>query len=92
MTEVREYRKLMDDFVRRVITVDEFEEQYLRVFKNDSTLRGSPIYDILNGVFLDVDAFYPDAAVRDAAGIDESELRTRVREALAELDRAVAGR
>ncbi len=77
-----EYRDLIQEFVNRRITVGEFERGYLRMFKDDATIRSEGEYEILNQLFGDVDAFSSDADLRSADGLDEEQLRAAANGAL----------
>src|SRR3712207_1188043 len=81
------FATLIDDFLRGSIPVDEFESRYLRQYKDDPTRWPKAIYEPLNEVFLDLDAYCPDPELRagDPYAIDEAELRRRVAAALAVL-------
>lgn len=79
--------RLMEAFLIGELPVAAFERQYLDTFSADDTHRPEPLYEILNEVFLDVDAYYPDPAIRGKLDIDEEELRGRVERSLANLRR-----
>lgn len=84
---VTAFATLIEVFLQKRMSVLEFESAYLRAFKDDATDWPEPIYAILNDVFLDVDAYYPDPAIRGAFEIDEAELRSRVERSLSALRR-----
>lgn len=79
------YATLIEAFLRRRISAVDFEATYLRAFKDDGTNWPDTVYQILNEVFLDVDAFYPDATIQGEFVIDEAELRRRVERSLVAL-------
>lgn len=83
------YMAMIEAFLNGQTPVSDFETDYLRVFKDDHTDWPEPVYEALNEVFLDIDAYYPDPAIRDEWGIDEAELRARVGRSLEALRRAV---
>lgn len=83
--DIAPYIRLMDAFLIGELPVAAFERRYLDTFADDDTRRPEPLYEILNEVFLDVDAFYPDAEIRGEFDIDEEELRRRVQRSLAAL-------
>lgn len=77
-----EYVDLIARFVGREMAADEFERGYLRIFKDDPTMRNEEIYDVLNGLFACVDAFSPSSELRGTDGLDEDQLRAAASEAL----------
>ena len=80
-----EYRDLIQDFANRRISVGDFERRYLRMFKDDPTIRSEDEYEILNQLFGDVDAFSPDPKLRSADGLDEEQLRAAAERTLSAL-------
>ncbi len=83
------YLRLMEDFLADRLPVASFEREYLDTFSSDDTRWPEPIYQVLNEVFLDVDAYCPDPALRDELDIDEAKLRARVERSLTALRRMV---
>lgn len=83
------YAALMEAFLRQRLSAHEFETAYLRAFKDDDTDWPEPIYQILNEVFFDIDAFYPDLSIQGASVIDEAELRRRVGRSLVVLRQSI---
>jgi hypothetical protein len=75
------YKKLIDDFLTAKITVDAFESRYIETFLCDS-LGDTPEYEILNELFLDVDAYHGDPDLRGDDGLDEPQLRQKAQNAL----------
>jgi Bacterial self-protective colicin-like immunity len=64
----------------------EFEAVFLPLYKNDPTPWPPAVFDLLDRVFADVDAFCADPALLAAGGgIDGAELRRRVGAAYARL-------
>jgi hypothetical protein len=51
-----EYQDIINRFVDGQVGVVEFESGYLRVFKQESTIRADAEYEILNDLFHAVDA------------------------------------
>ena len=88
-SDVKPYVAMIEAFLSGRMTAGEFERVYLRAFKDDPTDWPEPIFQLLNEVFLDLDAYCPDPVLRDAFAIDEAELRTRVERSLVALRRAV---
>lgn len=83
------YVTMIEAFLSGQMAVGEFETAYLRAYKDDPTLWPEPVYDPLNEVFLDLDAYYPDPALRNEYDIDETELRVRTERSLAALRQAL---
>ena len=80
-----DYVRLIRAFVEGQLDVDEFETRYMRKFQADETFWPDAVFQILNTLFLDVDAYYPDPEIRGPLEIDEEELRRRAAAALAAL-------
>ena len=83
------YKRLMKDFINEVITVEEFEREYLITFKEETERMGSPLFEILNGVFEAVDCYWHEClpGQETAFEISEQRLRKEVNEALILLNR-----
>ena len=81
---VDKYKRLMKDFINEVITVGEFEHEYLITFKEETERMGSPLFEILNGVFEAVDCYWHEClpGQETAFEISEQRLRKEVNEAL----------
>lgn len=80
------YRDLIRRFVIGEVTADEFEVAYLRLFKNDPHQVAGAEFDILDGLFGDVDDYVSDPSLRTSTGdIDGEELRARARDVYARL-------
>lgn len=77
-----QYLNLIESFINGRIQASEFERQYLKLFKNDSTIRQEKEFSVLDKLFSDVDAFCDDPLLRDENDIDEDELRQKASEAL----------
>ncbi|MDP9906700.1 MULTISPECIES: colicin immunity domain-containing protein [Arthrobacter] len=73
------------------ISGEEFEVVFLPLYKKDSTQWSPEIFDVLDGLFADVDDFCsdPDLLIK-VGGIDELELRRRATLAFERLS-ALAG-
>lgn len=48
----------MDNFINRVITVEDFERNYLSTFINETESMENTFFEILNGVFEAVDCYW----------------------------------
>jgi hypothetical protein len=80
------YRDLIRRFVIGDISADEFETDYLVLFKDDPNQVTGEEFDILDGLFADVDDYVSDPILRESAGgISGEELRARARDAYARL-------
>ena len=87
MTEPRVafYLDLITQFVAREMPASEFESTYLLEFKRDPTTWSDQVYRILNGLFLDIDAYVEDDALRDAEDLDLAALTASAERAVASL-------
>ena len=88
---IHKYTSLIERFTSGTIDATRFESEYLRIFKNEVSQLPESVFEILDALFADVDAFCPDPALRDSSDLDENGLRARCQEALRELTAAVAG-
>lgn len=76
------YAILMRAFLENRLTGPEFELLYLDLFKSDGQIRPKEIFDVLDGLFADVDDYCPDEDLRkQVGGLDDAQLRERVRSA-----------
>jgi hypothetical protein len=82
------YKKLMKDFIDEVITVEDFEREYLKTFKNETERMDNRLFEILNGVFEAVDCYWHEClpGQETAFEISEQQLRKEVSEALVKLN------
>lgn len=71
------YLSLIQNFLQKEITVAQFEEKYMELFKADPCVSPRLIYEVLNELFLDVEAYCPDQSLRNKYSIDENVLRER---------------
>jgi hypothetical protein len=78
---------LMAHFLAGSLPVDRFERDFLTAFKDETDSLPDDVFAVLDTLFADVDAFYPGPGERLTGGLDEGELRERVRAAHAELAR-----
>lgn len=79
------YKQLIEDFLTERITVDVFESRYLKSFIGDTfgdTPEHEILYEILNDLFLDVDAYCGDPTLRGEDDLDEAQLRQKAQNAL----------
>ena len=80
------YAILLSAFTERRITAREFEQLYMAIFKNDPTEWGRLVFDVLDGLFGDVDEYCSDPVLRtEVGGMDDEELRVSAESALVRL-------
>jgi hypothetical protein len=79
------YSELIERFLASDLDVTAFEAQYLALFKNETCIFPPEIFDVLDTLFADVDAFCADDSIRTADGIDEGQLRESCRRTLMQL-------
>lgn len=86
------YKSLMVSFIDEEITVEDFERDYLKIFKNETENMDMPLFEILNGVFEAVDCYWHEClpGQETAFEISEQQLRKEVNEALVKLDRILS--
>lgn len=81
------YVELIRTFVDRQISADEFEARYLALFKAETgRFADENVFDVLDSLFADVDAYVADPALRDSPeDLDEEQLHTCAVDALYKL-------
>ena len=79
------YEPLIEHFIGGLITLREFENRYLRLFKEDTRNFSDAEYDLLNRLFTDLDAYCPHPGLRGEDDISDEQLVTRARSALQRL-------
>ncbi|NMH74576.1 hypothetical protein HF078_15930 [Bacillus sp. RO2] len=82
------YKKLMKDFIDEVITVEDFERDYLKTLKNETERIDYTLFEILNRVFEAVDCYWHEClpGQETAFEISEQQLRKEVRDALVKMN------
>ena len=87
--ELDGYIELIRAFVEGRLPVAEFEQRYLRAFKDEPAGMEPRVFAVLNQLFTDVDAYTPGLAEdeEDAFSLSEASLRRQAELALAELTR-----
>lgn len=82
------YKKLIEDKIDGVISVEDFERDYLKTFKNETERMDNTLFEILNGVFEAVDCYWHEClpGQETAFEISEQQLRKEVNEALDKLN------
>jgi hypothetical protein len=88
-----EYKSLLERFLSGGMTGEQFQLAYLDKFKSETTNLDEDLYELLDALFVDVDAFVPDPellaqlqAERPGFYLDERSLRDRVSEVVRRLD------
>ncbi len=86
------YIKLLKKFVDNKITADDFEGQFLQLFKGDNNLQPGTEFKILDKLFADVDAYCsdPDLIEDPRFDIDGVQLQVSAQEALNKLVKLTA--
>lgn len=75
---VAPYAVLLELFERGAMSADEFELVFLRLYKVDPTAWPPDLFDVLEGVFADVDEYCADPLLRErVGGLDGHGLRSR---------------
>jgi hypothetical protein len=82
---LEKYISLITQFVGGQITVSQFEVAYLDLFKNETEYMSEFVYNVLNNLFLDVDAYCHDPNVRDKEDLSEKDLLESAKIALKKL-------
>lgn len=83
-----EYRSLLEQFLSGAMPVEEFQMTYLSRFKNEARRMEEPLFELLDGLFGDIDAFTTDPQLlAECPGyyLDEESLRNRVRSVVSRL-------
>ncbi len=83
--DMERFRELISRFHERQIPAHEFEREYLSRFKACEEQFPEAVFEALNELFLDLDAFCDNPALRDDSDLDEATLRQRVATALSAL-------
>jgi self-protective colicin-like immunity protein len=78
---VKPYLRIIDLFVDGQISADQFEEQYLKIFKSEKSIVGGDEFRLLERLFFDVDDYVSSSELRkDVGGLDAEQLRARAAE------------
>ncbi|PSO73701.1 MAG: hypothetical protein BRC42_03955 [Cyanobacteria bacterium QS_1_48_34] len=75
---MNKYIVLLKDFVTEKKSAEEFEEQFLQLFKNESDLLSPREFQILDQLFSDVDAYCSNPELIEDPWFDLSEAQLRV--------------
>lgn len=87
-TGLRPYLELLEAFLEARTTIVEFERRYLDLFKADNQIRPEAVFEILDGLFADVDAYSMEFG-EDEDNLTEAQLRERASRAHRELRKYV---
>ena len=72
------YLEVLTSFLSGSIGVSDFETRYLDLFKHDDVIRPEEVFNVLDSLFSDIDAYSPGPADGE---IDEDQLRGSASEA-----------
>ena len=64
----------MTQYITGEIPAFQFEVAYLEMFIEETRFLSEDVYDALNNLFLDVDAYCADVSLRDDEDLDEEDL------------------
>jgi hypothetical protein len=81
------YLTLLEHFTNGAMSAQDFEAQFLKLFKNDTTDWSDVEYAALDELFGAVDAFCADPTLRDETDLDEQQLLDAGRIAMEKLRR-----
>lgn len=86
------YKQLIEDFLNKKITADEFQTQYFKIFKESDDRLGGELFLILNGVFESADCYWHECLPGQETPfeISEQQLRKEVNGALVKLNKLQA--
>jgi hypothetical protein len=79
-----DYTQLLDQFLNHNISVEQFQTVYLNRFKNETRWLGGELFELLEELFGDIDAFSTDPqllAAKPDFYLNEQQLRERVQQA-----------
>jgi hypothetical protein len=76
------YEPIIRRFIQGELSASDFESEFLSYFKHDGNQVVSDEFEVLDGLFADVDEYVADPRLRAAGGgLDDNELRSRARRA-----------
>jgi len=81
------YSQLIDDYLNDKVSTKHFEKTYLKTFIEETGKMTEKEYALLNGLFMDIEAFCDNPDLFDQYSIDESKLKNRCKVALEKLRR-----
>ncbi len=82
---IEKYVVLITKFVEGTISAPQFESSYLDMYKAETEELPENIYNVLNSLFLDTDAYCADDELRDEGDLDDEQLLFSANNALEEL-------
>lgn len=88
---VNKFVELMDNFIERRMSANDFQAQYLKMFKESDARLDSTLFGILNDVFEAVDCYWHECppGQETAFEISEQQLRTEINESLVKLSKVL---
>lgn len=87
---IAEYVTLLDQFLDGIMSIEDFQMAYLKKFKSEQKILGDDVFEVLQDLFGDVDAFTADLELllrNSKYYIDADALREKVRQAANRLSR-----
>lgn len=87
---LRPYLDLLGSFLSHKMTAAEFERRYLHLFKADDEIRPDAVFEILDALFSDVDAYSAEFGESDEH-LTEPQLRDRAAKAYRSLQSYAEG-
>lgn len=87
LAKLKDYAGLINAYLTDNKSVLDFQESYFEMFKQDEVEWMDEEFEVLNGLFTDLDVFYYDSALRDPDDMDESQLRNRAEIALRRIEK-----
>jgi len=85
MSMIAKYILLLTQYIASEISGPQFEAAYLEMFKNEVNILPEDVYDVLNNLFLDVDAYCADPGLRDSEDLGDEDLVASAKEILKRL-------
>ncbi|MDO8543895.1 MAG: colicin immunity domain-containing protein [Opitutaceae bacterium] len=82
---VESYAALLAEFISGKIDAATFERSYLHKFKNESMQLPQHVFEELDRMFGDVDAYSSDPLIRSADGLDDEGLLASAKRTVAAL-------
>jgi len=84
-TRTDKYVTLIRRFLDHRMSAEDFERQYLNLFKNETAWMTIAEFSPLERLFIAVDAFCPDPTLRSEDDLDEDQLREAAQSTLTAL-------
>lgn len=80
---------LIQEFVSGSLTANQFETEYLDLFKSDETIWEEKIFLVLDKLFSDVDSFCAESSIRISGDLNEADLRDMARDAYEKISKMI---